>query len=175
MEKNLYSAYETERTLLRVLTLDYSKEVFELFSDPTITEYMDIEPCKDLKEAEDIIQFHLDDEGFRWGIFDKNDETFIGTCGFHYLRKTDQGIVAEIGYDLNKNYWGRGIMSEVAESLLEFGFKEMSLAAIDATVEPNNRKSIRLLERLGFTKMDVLMDGLTYYKISLSEFKNNSK
>lgn len=160
-----YSALETERTILKVLTLEYVNEVFQLFSDPMITRYMDIEPCKDIKEAEEIINYHLEDAGCRWGIFDKVDQSFMGTCGFHYLRKTEKGIVAEFGYDLGTQYWGKGYMFEVLNSLIDYGFKEMNLETIDATVDPNNIKSIKLLERLKFHQLEVLVDNLLYYQL----------
>lgn len=48
---------------------------------------MDIEPCNDIKEAEEIIQFHIDDKGCHWGLFDKKDNKFIGTRVFHCLGK----------------------------------------------------------------------------------------
>ncbi|WP_331281086.1 GNAT family N-acetyltransferase [Bacillus sp. EB01] len=54
-----YPSLETERLALRILTLDDCSAVFEHFSDRDVTRFMDIEPCKDLKEAEEIIQFHL--------------------------------------------------------------------------------------------------------------------
>lgn len=161
-----YLALETDRTILKVLTLEYVNEVFLLFSDPNITKYMDIEPCKEKKEAEEIINYHLEDAGCRWGIFNKVDQGFMGTCGFHYLRKIENGIVAEIGYDLGTSYWGKGYMLEVLTSLIDYGFHEMNLKAIDATVNPNNIKSIKLLERLKFIKSDESVDNLLYFQLN---------
>ncbi|AWV33655.1 hypothetical protein MHH60_00850 [Paenibacillus sp. FSL H7-0716] len=40
---------------------------------------MDIEPCKDLVEAEEIIQYHLEDLGCRWGMFENAKNEFVGT------------------------------------------------------------------------------------------------
>ena len=69
---------ETKRIRLRLLTLADSEEVYHHFSDSEVTRYMDIEPCKDMKEAEEIIQYHLDDAGCRWGLYDKMNHTFLG-------------------------------------------------------------------------------------------------
>lgn len=80
-----YPPLETERIKLRLLTLEDINEVFTLFSDSEVTRYMDIEPCKDLLEAEEIIKFHMDDAGCRWGLYKKYDDTFLGTVGYHYL------------------------------------------------------------------------------------------
>lgn len=70
-QKVEFPSLETERLNLRLLTLQDSKIVFKHFSDEEITRFMDIEPCKAVKEAEEIIRFHLEDSGCRWGLFDK--------------------------------------------------------------------------------------------------------
>lgn len=64
-----YPSLETERLNLRILSFRDSDEVYKHFSDEEITRLMDIEPCKDIKEAEEIIRFHLLDSGCRWGLF----------------------------------------------------------------------------------------------------------
>jgi [ribosomal protein S5]-alanine N-acetyltransferase len=160
-----YPTLQTDRLHLKILTLEYTMEVFHHFSDENITEFMDIEPCKDLKEAEEIIQYHLDDIGCRWGLFTKEEDQFIGTCGFHYFRKNNDGMTAEVGFDLAKTHWGKGYMREVMETVIEFGFSGMKLAKIDATVEPGNERSLALMRRLGFTQAEELQDGLVYFYI----------
>lgn len=64
-----------------------------------------------LDETEDIIRFHLEDTGCRWGIFSKTDAKLIGTCGFHCWVQGELAR-AEIGFDLAREYWGRGLMQE---------------------------------------------------------------
>ncbi|MFD1737281.1 GNAT family N-acetyltransferase [Bacillus salitolerans] len=76
-----YPALQTERIHLRILKMEDSQQIFEHFSDNNVTKFMDIDPCKDIKEAEEIIRFHLEDSGCRWGLF--NDTSFMGTVGYH--------------------------------------------------------------------------------------------
>jgi len=159
----IFPNLETARLHLKVLTLDYLEDVFRHFSDEQITQFMDIEPCKSLKEAEDIITFHLEDKGCRWGIFLKENGEFVGTAGFHYIRQNRNETVAEIGYDLAKSHWGKGYMTEVMHELLQYGFTAMGYDKIDATVEPLNQRSIKLLEILTFRREAELQDGLVYY------------
>jgi [ribosomal protein S5]-alanine N-acetyltransferase len=160
-----YPALETERTILRILTKDDAKEVLNHFSDPVVTMFMDIEPCKDLKEAEEIIQYHEDDLGCRWGIFDKCHGNFLGTIGFHNFRKIDEEFIAEIGFDLSTRYWGKGYMTEVIEEVIQFGFTRMGLDTIDATVEPNNEKSNNIMTKFEFKRDAELREQLLYYSI----------
>ncbi|MFS0865030.1 GNAT family N-acetyltransferase [Fredinandcohnia sp. 179-A 10B2 NHS] len=158
-----YPSLETERVFLRILNLTHTEEIYKHFSDENVTKYMDIEPCKDLNEAEELIKYHQDDAGCRWGMFDKETNRLIGTCGFHYIRDTENGKIAEIGYDLAHSHWGKGLMSEVLEKMIEFGFNEKCFYMIDATVEPRNERSLNVLNRLGFSRNRELKDNLVYF------------
>jgi [ribosomal protein S5]-alanine N-acetyltransferase len=160
-----FPSLETERINLQILTLENSEEVFKHFSDINVTRFMDIEPCKDIKEAEEIISFHLDDSGCRWGLYNKNDNKFMGTIGFHYLRKSEN-FIAEIGFDLSKDYWGIGFMSEAIKEVMLFVFSQIGLDIIDATVEPANEKSLNLMRKLGFNEDIELRDNLVYFYLN---------
>ncbi|WP_456276150.1 GNAT family N-acetyltransferase [Bacillus sp. AK128] len=161
--KQKYPSLETERMNLQILNLTHLEEVHNHFSDEQVTRFMDIEPCKDLKEAEEIIRFHMEDSGCRWGIFTKSTEEFIGTVGFHYLRKGNDELVAEVGFDLARAYWGQGFMHEAMKTVILFGFSQMELTKMDATVDPNNERSIHLMKKLHFIQEEELQDGLVYF------------
>ncbi len=158
-----YGRIETERVILKILTLQDTEEVFSHFSDAKITEFMDIEPCKTSDEAQGIITYHLEDSGCRWGLFNKENNEFIGTCGFHYLRETSDGILAEIGFDLSPSYWGKGFMQEVMRAVIQYGFEEVGFYMLDATVEPENIRSLKLMEILNFKREPELKDNLVYF------------
>lgn len=161
-----YPSLETDRLHLKILNLQHAEEVFAHFADEEITKFMDIEPCRNLQEAEEIIRYHLDDSGCRWGLFDKKSGRLIGTCGFHYLRKANNDLLAEVGFDLSKPFWGKGFMSEAMKAVIPFGFAKMGLSLIDATVEPQNERSIALLEKLGFERESELRDGFIYFHLN---------
>ncbi|OME14935.1 GNAT family N-acetyltransferase [Paenibacillus odorifer] len=159
----VFPALHTARIELRILNLEDANVVFRHFSDEEVTRYMDIEPCKDLIEAEEIIQYHLEDLGCRWGMFEKANNEFIGTCGYHYLRRVGNEFTAEVGYDLSRAFWGKGYMYEVMKEIIDLGFLKLGFTSIDATVEPENVRSIMLLERLGFEQDAELRDQLLYF------------
>ncbi|MGD0032297.1 GNAT family N-acetyltransferase [Paenibacillus illinoisensis] len=158
----IFPQIETDRLKLAILTLDDTKAVFRHFSDENVTRFMDISPCKDIDEAEEIIKFHIDDTGCRWGIFSKSHAQLIGTCGFHCWFQGEKSR-AEIGFDLARGYWGRGIMQEALKPVIDFGFNVMSLDFIEATVEQENEKSINLLRKLNFERETELRNQLIYY------------
>ncbi|WP_422660574.1 GNAT family N-acetyltransferase [Paenibacillus sp. EC2-1] len=153
---------ETHRLYLRELTLLDVESVCKHFSDPNVTQYMDIEPCKTMNEAEEIIQFHIHDSGCRYGIFHKMDNKLIGTCGFHCWVQGEEPR-AEIGFDLSSDFWGQGFMKEALAELIRIGINVMKLHYIEATVEQENIRSQRLLQSMNFTKHNELKDGLFYY------------
>lgn len=86
---------------------------------------------------------------YYWAIANENDE-IIGTAGFNNI--STQHLRGEISYDLDKNFWCRGIMTNVLFKILEFSFKDLGLVRIQATVGQHNTRSIKILENLNFKK-----------------------
>ena len=58
----------------------------------------------------------------------------------------------EIGWRLAFDHWGRGYATEAAQAALEFGFERLRLAEIVSFTAPVNRRSIRVMEKLGMTR-----------------------
>lgn len=153
---------ETERLTLRLLAPSDGEAVFAHFSDEEVVRFMDIPPCANVEEALDIIRFHMEDSGCRWGLFDKSTGRLAGTCGYHCWHQNTPSK-AELGYDLSRAYWGQGLMSEALEAVIGFGFEQMGLTMIEATVEPDNERSIQLLLRLDFERGGEPVGGLAYF------------
>ncbi|MCR2807103.1 GNAT family N-acetyltransferase [Paenibacillus soyae] len=160
----VFPTIDTERLTLRLLTLEDAPAVYRHFSQAEVTRFMDIPPCKDMREAEDIIQFHIDDSGCRWGLFDRETGQLAGTCGYHCWVSGPEAR-AEIGFDLSTAYWGQGLMGEALRPVLELGFTRMGLERVEATVEPGNVRSIRLLEKLGFHRHEEPVQNLIYFDL----------
>lgn len=60
--------------------------------------------------------------------------------------------VATLSYSLGRPYWGSGIATEVARRVIDFGFSDLDLRRIDAETSPNNLRSQKVLEKLGFSQ-----------------------
>ena len=166
----VFEELETERTVLRLLSLADSAAVFLHFSDPEVACFVDLkEGMNDIHDAERAIKFHLEDSGCRWGIFEKTTDKLIGTCGFHCWKKGDNSC-AEIGYDLGKRCWGKGIMREVLSVVIDYGFCKMGLNRIEATVDPANHRSRNLLKRLKFSREKELRKNLICYYVSCDKW-----
>ncbi len=93
-------------------------------------------------------------------IQEKESGITIGSCGFHtwYLSHNR----AEIGYAISHEEMKRkGFMTEAIRRVIEYGFDEMHLNRIEAFIGPFNEPSIKLLERLGFTREGLLRQHYT--------------
>jgi ribosomal-protein-alanine N-acetyltransferase len=90
-----------------------------------------------------------------WGAADRKNDTLIGTCGFNYWNKEHNRI--EISYDLDYNYWGRGIATRMVKAVTELALSDkIGAQRIQATVVTDNERSIRLLERCGYKREGLL-------------------
>ncbi|MCG7383022.1 GNAT family protein [Paenibacillus sp. ACRRY] len=149
---------KTDRFNLRAAAEEDALDVMALYSNETVVEFMPFTPFESVNDAMDEIGWYTkifrEQSGLRWMIEDPKSGKVVGTCGF--LNREEVHNRAEIGYDLHPEYWGKGVMSEVARAVLHFGFMNMQLNKIEARVEPKNEASIGLLHKLGFQQEGLL-------------------
>jgi [ribosomal protein S5]-alanine N-acetyltransferase len=149
---------ETDRLTLREITEEDAEDLFINFSDAKVMKHYGSEPLKNIEEARGLIHsFHNglnENKGIRWGIQLKDEKGLIGTVGFHALSLKHRR--AEIGYELNPAYWGKGLATEAIGKALEYGLNDMKLKRIGAIVFLENKPSNELLLKLGFTKEGIL-------------------
>lgn len=100
----------------------------------------------------------------RFLIFDRSKpQDILGTCNFTQIfRGAFQACY--LGYKLDQDYEGQGMMQEALRSAIAYVFEELNLHRIMAAFVPSNLRSQRLLEKLGFeleglAKNYLLIDG----------------
>lgn len=84
----------------------------------------------------------------------KRSGRLIGNCGIR--RKPDNDWEADIGYELDPEFWGNGYATEAAQALVNHGFQELGLERISSWCIADNIASARVMERLGFRLEGVL-------------------
>ncbi len=143
---------ETERTLIRELTLDDIDALFALYEDSEIKRY--IPPLLPTKEEERDFQkayiekmYGFFGYGF-WNVIDKKTGALMGRAGFS-SREGFNGI--ELGYLLSEPYRKHGIATEVCNELIRYAREILGLDSLNAFIRPDNLPSIRFAEKLGFT------------------------
>ena len=149
---------ETKNLLLRRMHSADASALFKVLADDEVTEFYDDDAITDISQASDQIEAW--ENGFknkgciRWGITSKEEGYIIGSCGFYGFHTRYKR--ASIGYELARNYWRHGIMTEALSAVINFGFDEMELNRIEAVVMPENASSIKMLDKLGFRKEGLL-------------------
>lgn len=160
---NLFDAFPTlttPRLRLRRITPADAEDIYRIFSDDEVLRYDDVDPFASLEYAVQFI--HWVDRRFehrdsvRWGLALRSDDRVIGTLGFPLF--DDRGFRAVVGYELNRDYWRRGFMSEALQAAIRYAFTELNVNRIEALVLPQNRASIGLLEKTGFQQEGLLRE-----------------
>jgi len=144
----------TERLVLRQIVQDDVNELLFLRSDKNVIAFLDRDPADSTEETHEFIRtldsFLSRNETVTWAVTQKGNLKMIGTiCIWHINRQHHR---AEIGYALYPDKWGKGIMQEALTCVLNYGFNTMKLHSVEAIVNPNNKASIKLLERNGFVR-----------------------
>ena len=144
---------QTERLRLRqVVETDIDRIDF-LRSDAEINKYIKrAEPqTRELAKAhiELISQGFLNNKCIEWGITQKTAPLLLGSiCLWNY---SEDLKTAEVGYGMDTEFQGKGIMSEALQAVLRFGFEEFKFETIEAFTHAENKASRNLLEKAGFT------------------------
>lgn len=76
-------------------------------------------------------------------------EGAVGSVSLAPIRQIDG--YGNLGVWLHPDAWGEGFAVDACAHMIEYGFEELALHRISATVMSPNKRSIRLIERLGFT------------------------
>lgn len=103
-----------------------------------------------------LIESFAKREALRWIIADIASDQMIGTCALYDINPTHAR--AALGYALMPEHWGKGLATEAASLAMSYGFLELGLHRIEADTEPNNLRSNKVLERLGFQREGLLRE-----------------
>lgn len=142
----------TERLLLREFVRADWTAVYAYQSDPRYLRYY---PWSQRREAEvrEFVQMFLDQQmaqpryKFQLAVVLRESGRLIGNCGVR--QEAAHARVADMGYELDPEFWGRGYATEAATAVLRFGFTELKLHRIWANAVAENTASRRVLEKIG--------------------------
>ena len=154
---------ETERCAVREITVGDVDRMYEIYAEPSITEYMDDLYADREKEKDYTLEYIRNMYGFygygMWVVEEKHSGRVIGRAGIEPC-----GEEAELGYVIARPWQRLGIAGEVCRAILKYGFEELGMDQISARVQSANQPSKRLLQKLGFQKYsetaesDVIME-----------------
>jgi RimJ/RimL family protein N-acetyltransferase len=149
--------FTTEHLLLRTADITDLRALHEVNALDEVTRYL---PYGSWRSADDGIAWFermqsLQDKGntLQFVIADKTSNIAIGT--FLLFNHDSDNARAEIGYVLGRAHWGKGYMHETLAVMLAWAFGTLMLHRLEATIDPRNERSARLLDSFGFEREGV--------------------
>jgi len=146
-----FPVLKTERLLLRQLTLQDSKQIHKLRSDPAVNAHLDRAISTGLEDAAAHIRMIINNRCMYWAICQPQDLSLLGTIC--YWNFDVENATAEIGYEILPEFQGKGLMTEAIKRVIGYGFEEMKAKTILAFPSSDNERSVAVLKNAGF-KLD---------------------
>jgi RimJ/RimL family protein N-acetyltransferase len=143
MVKQLY----TERLVMRKFSKEDYKDAYEYLSDKDVMAY--IEGPFNYQQVKKFVDLFICENPNVYALVEKVSNKVIGHVIFHPYEYEN---VYEIGWILNKNYQGKGYGFEISKTLIKYGFEELKLHRIFATIVSENINSRNLLEKLSMKR-----------------------
>ncbi len=146
---------ESERLILREQTVEDAHAVFKLRTNEEVMKYVPRPRPANIEEVyaliDEIHEGFLKEKNLGWAITLKEaPDVLIGFIGFP---KFDfDNFRAEVGYMVAPGFWGKGIAGEALAVMNDFGFGELGLHSIYATIDPENIASAKVLIKQGYVK-----------------------
>ena len=177
----------TERLILRPIEKSDVHGLFELDSNPDVLKFIGTPTAKTIEDSFKVIetlQAQYKELGIgRWGIIEKETNTFIGWAGLKlYTTPLNNHVnFYELGYRLIPRYWGKGYGTESAKAWLKIAFDKFNASEVIAMTDIQHSASINILKKIGFQYIETFIypeepcigEPIDWYKITNS--KNRSQ
>lgn len=145
---------ETDRLILRPITIDDAEDMFEMDSNPRVHQFLGNNPVKTIDQSKDMIKDILkqyDDFNLgRLAVIKKDTNAFLGWSGLKYERELRSEFnYYDVGYRFKEKHWGNGYATEAAIASLKYGFEKLNLSEICAAAEIEHIVSNIILKKIG--------------------------
>jgi len=151
------STIQTNRLTLRPLERADAEVLLRIYQTDGVLRYFPPSISLSLEKIQRSIlrlQEHWDTRRYgRWGIIPNGENQIIGWAGLQFLPELNE---TEVGYLLDKPYWGQGFATEAARASIEFGFENCQLDHIIALVAPDNIASRHVIEKCNLTYTETI-------------------
>lgn len=144
---------ETDRLILRAWRESDLEDFYEYAKVDGVGQMCGWAPHQNLEESRKILGFFIADKK-TLALELKENGKVIGSIGLEE-REVDLGIPdelsgREIGYVLNKEYWGRGLMPEAVKAVIDYCFYQLRFDWLTCGHFDWNHQSRRVVEKCGF-------------------------
>ncbi|MGH7056530.1 MAG: GNAT family N-acetyltransferase [Acetobacteraceae bacterium] len=141
-------SFRTARLALRPLELADIDACLAMDDDPEVMRYVGTfwhDPASHRAYSEARVRHAYPQAMGYWAVL--AGEEFVGWILLGPLDRI--GPEVEIGWRFARDAWGHGYATEAARALIAHGFDTLALGEIVADADPENRRSIRVAEKLG--------------------------
>lgn len=145
---------ETGRLLLRGWRDEDVEPYARLCADPEVMRFIEAGSTLSPAQAgEQVSRFvrHWEERGFGlWAVEERRSGLFVGFAGFAFQENwAEGGHKTEIGWRLDRAFWGRGLATEAAKAGVDHGLGKLGLERIISIIQPGNAASRRVAEKAG--------------------------
>jgi RimJ/RimL family protein N-acetyltransferase len=142
--------FKTERLLLRPLDISDLQTVNQYATDVLNTQYMMHLPSRNEEETKQFLlgvsaEWKKEAPSF-YEFAIVLHSTQIGAVSVYLNETRTEG---ELGWILNKKYWGNGYVTEAALKVKEFAIQSLQLKKLTAHCDCRNKSSARVMEKIG--------------------------
>ncbi|MGG3943664.1 GNAT family N-acetyltransferase [Peribacillus psychrosaccharolyticus] len=176
-----HNQMESERILLRPISLNDAEDMYEYTSDEETTRFI-YEQHKDLDQTKNLIANYFVKEPIgKYAVVLKESNKMIGAIEFRVHEWNKSG---ELGFTLNRHFGGKGYMTEAGKLILGLAFNVLGLERVFSEHEVKNSASGKVLIRLGMKcegilRKNQMIKGVlvdsAYYSILKEEYLNFDK
>ena len=153
---------ETERLIIRDLTLEDVDDLFEYCSNPVMDPFITFPIHQTNYQTKSFVEYVINknDAGkdFTVGITLKESNKVIGTIDIGNINELHH--FGELAYAINPNYWNKGYATEAAEAILDYGFQQKGLNRIFARCVLHNIGSEKVMQKIRMKYEGVQRHGL---------------
>jgi RimJ/RimL family protein N-acetyltransferase len=144
---------ETARLLLRPWQADDLAEFTRLLTDPVVTRYIVVHTPfspQDVAELSARTLEQWDRNGFGpWAAIEKATGRWVGRIGLDELPEWPGPHKVEVGWELHREFWGRGLATEGGRAGVRHGFEVVGLERIISVARADNVASRRVMDKCG--------------------------
>lgn len=168
-----WNILETERCLIRETVPEDVDDFYQIYSDPSITRYMeDLYP--EVEQEKQYIREYIEKvysffEFGVWTVVERESGSVIGRAGFAFREGYEE---PELGFIIGVPWHRRGYAEEVCRAVVKYGWEVLNFQQVQALVEPGNEPSLKLCRKLGFVEKEkVTENGKEYIRLMLYHCK----
>jgi ribosomal-protein-alanine N-acetyltransferase len=151
--------FETERLIVRHFTAEDKDNFFSLNGDEELMRYIRKPKTKEECDRflEETIAGYKDNPATgRWAVDDKLTGAFIGSFALLPVPGSDEW---QLGYALLKNYWGKGLATELMRKGTQYVFEKMGWKEVYGLTEAAHVRSQNVLRKSGFRLYKTYLEG----------------